>query len=154
MPGQKISTLLSVPDLRSTDQFPMTRNGTTYKIFGDKFASKAQLDEVSLGIKSKVAAWVKFKANETVGNQTVINDFNVATVFKHYTGSFQITFANPLNIKDYCVSAICSSPTPTWVQVEGETRLEGLDIKVWGPVYTGGPIGVKDVDWITLQIVL
>ena len=149
MPGQKISTLQAVPDLRATDQFPLTRNGTSYKILGDKFASKAQLDEVALGVKSKILAWVKFRANETVGNQTIINSSNVSTVYKHSTGSFQIVLTNPLNLVDYCVTAICKSSSPAWVQVSEETRLDGLDIKVYGSGFV-----VRDVDWITLQIVL
>ena len=47
MPGQKISTLAPVSDLQAADQLPLARSGTTYKITGDKFASKAQLDSLS-----------------------------------------------------------------------------------------------------------
>ena len=47
MPGQKISTLTPVSDLQAADQFPLARSGSTYKITGDKFASKAQLDSLS-----------------------------------------------------------------------------------------------------------
>ena len=47
MPGQKISSLTPVSDLRAADQFPLARSGSTYKITGDKFASKAQLDALS-----------------------------------------------------------------------------------------------------------
>lgn len=47
MPGQKISSLTPVSDLQAADQFPLARSGSTYKITGDKFASKAQLDSLS-----------------------------------------------------------------------------------------------------------
>ena len=47
MPGQKISSLTPVSDLQAADQFPLARSGSTYKITGDKFASKAQLDALS-----------------------------------------------------------------------------------------------------------
>ena len=47
MPGQKISTLAPVSDLQAADQLPLARSGSTYKITGDKFASKAQLDSLS-----------------------------------------------------------------------------------------------------------
>lgn len=163
MPGQKISTLQAVTDLRPTDQFPLTRNGTTFKILGDKFASKADFDTLGLALKSKVVAWVKFKANETIGNQTVIAGLNVSTVYKQSVGNFRIDLTNPLNSADYSVTAICKSTvlgqgtiqSAAWVQVAQETRLDGLDIIVYGPQSSGlSNIVPKDVDWVTLQIVL
>jgi hypothetical protein len=58
MPGQKISTLAPVSDLQDTDQFPLARNGTTYKITGDKFASRTQFNSLSAvtATKSDLAA--------------------------------------------------------------------------------------------------
>lgn len=47
MPGQKISSLTPVSDLQAADQLVLARSGSTYKITGDKFASKTQLDSLS-----------------------------------------------------------------------------------------------------------
>jgi hypothetical protein len=54
MPGQKISTLAPVSDLQDTDQFPIARNGSTFKITGDKLASKTQLNSLSAAVATKI----------------------------------------------------------------------------------------------------
>ena len=55
MPGQKISSLSPVSDLQAADQLVLARSGSTYKITGDKFASKAQLDSLSATSDTKFA---------------------------------------------------------------------------------------------------
>lgn len=53
MPGQKISSLPLVTNLLAADEFPLSRSASTYKITGDKFASKAQLDSLSATVDVK-----------------------------------------------------------------------------------------------------
>ena len=55
MPGQKISSLSPVSDLQAADQLVLARSGSTYKITGDKIASKAQLDSLSATSDTKFA---------------------------------------------------------------------------------------------------
>ena len=47
MPGQKISSMTLVRDLQDIDQFPIARNGSTYKIAGASLASRVQLESLS-----------------------------------------------------------------------------------------------------------
>ena len=72
MPGQKISTLTPVSDLQAADQFPLARSGSTYKISGDKFASKAQLDSLSAAATGSFA--LKTDLNALSANPFVAAD--------------------------------------------------------------------------------
>lgn len=47
MAGQKISTLAPVNEIQDTDQFVLARSGGSYKITGDRFASRTQLNSLS-----------------------------------------------------------------------------------------------------------
>lgn len=47
MPGQKISSMTLVNDLQDFDQFPIARNGSTYRIRGMSLASRVQLNALS-----------------------------------------------------------------------------------------------------------
>ena len=79
MPGQKISSLTPVSDLQAADQFPLARSGSTYKITGDKFASKAQLDSLSatstgsFALKTDLAALSSTSSTELAGLSSTVD---------------------------------------------------------------------------------
>jgi len=50
MPGQKISSLCPINNLQDFDQIPVSRGGTTYKITGDKIATKTQINALSAAV--------------------------------------------------------------------------------------------------------
>jgi hypothetical protein len=53
MAGQKISTLPPVNELQDTDQFVLARSGSSYKITGDRIASKTQVNALSAVVATK-----------------------------------------------------------------------------------------------------
>ena len=55
MPGQKISSMTLVSDLQDNDQFPVARNGSTYRISGASLASKNLLLKLSASLVTEFA---------------------------------------------------------------------------------------------------
>ena len=55
MPGQKISSMTLVSDLQDNDQFPIARNGSTYRISGASLASKNLLLKLSASLVTEFA---------------------------------------------------------------------------------------------------
>lgn len=84
MPGQKISTLSAVNLLQETDQIPIVREGSNYKITGDKFASIEQLYTSVSSISSLTLQTYADNAAALTGN------LPVNTLYKTFTGEVRI----------------------------------------------------------------
>ena len=135
MPGQKISALTPVSDLQSADQIPLARAGSTYKITGDKFASKIQLDAVSaygdnaFALKttvSEMSATVdsKFALKTTVTGMSAYADniFALKTTVTGMSAYADTKFIpNPMPATAYQVLTLNS--TNTWVASAVPTEL-------------------------------
>ena len=101
MPGQKISSLTPVSDLQAADQLPLARSGSTYKITGDKFASKAQLDALSATSAGSFALktdLLSLSANPFIAADTSTIDLTLtnrtlfATVFNNSVTNSKLAF--------------------------------------------------------------
>ena len=102
MPGQKISSLSPVSDLQAADQLVLARSGSTYKITGDKFASKAQLDSLSATSTGSFA----FKTDLTSLSSIVDADFALKSSITSLSSTVDDNFLSP-NIRQkikICVS--------------------------------------------------
>lgn len=75
MPGQKISSMTLVKELQDIDQFPIARNGSTYKIAGASLASRAQLDSLSASIENI------FSSGSLTGNFSgILDELSASTI--------------------------------------------------------------------------
>lgn len=80
MPGQKISSMTPVSNLLATDEFPLARSGSTYKITGDKFASKVQLDALSSSVIGNFVLKSSLAAVATSGSYNDLSNKPTGTI--------------------------------------------------------------------------
>ena len=106
MAGQKISSLTPVSELQAADQLPLARNGNTYKITGDKFASRSLIDGLSATSDNK------FALKTTVVGMSAYTDTKFIV---------KPSFAYPQQVLTY------SGSTNTWVASAGFALPVGTD---------------------------
>ena len=151
MPGQKISTLAPVSDLQAADQLPLARSGSTYKITGDKFASKAQLDGLSATADNKFA--LKTSLDSLSSNTITVADS--PTIDLTYNSSTRTLSAdiitsslNFLPTGSVIVFPCIAAPTG-WLALDGQLLSRAAQPALWAFANSSGNI-VTDAQWTSL----
>jgi microcystin-dependent protein len=152
MPGQKISSLSPVTNLLAADEFPLSRSGSTYKIAGDKFASKVQLDSLS------AAADNKFALNTSVNSlsSNTINVIDSPTIDLTYNSTTRTLSADILtsSLNFVPTGAVVVFPcifAPTgWLALSGQLLSRAAQSALWTFANSSGNI-VTDAQWTSLS---
>ena len=152
MPGQKISSLSPVVDLQAADQLPLARSGSTYKITGDKFASKVQLDSLSATADNKFA----LKTNLNTLSANTINVVDSPTIDLTYNSVTRTLSADILtgSLNSIPTGAIMVFPctvAPTgWFALAGQVLARATYSALWTFANSSGNI-VTDAQWTSLR---
>jgi microcystin-dependent protein len=152
MPGQKISSLPPVTNLLAADEFPLSRSGSTYKIAGDKFASKVQLDSLSATADNKFA--LNTSVNSLSSNTITVVDS--PTIDLTYNSTTRTLSADILtsSLNFVPTGAVVVFPciiAPTgWLALSGQLLSRAAQSALWSFANSSGNI-VTDAQWTSLS---
>lgn len=107
MPGQKISSMTLVSDLQDIDQFPIARNGSTYKIRGLSLASRTQLIALSARVVNEHQPYVTI-IPELSSNVTVLS---ATSIFKPTNPNHGQVLAYDRSTASWVASSVSILPT-------------------------------------------
>jgi phage-related tail fiber protein len=156
MPGQKISSLAPVSDLQAADQFPLARSGSTYKITGDKFASKTQLDALSatatgsFALKTDITSLSSTVDTKFIPKPTSASAQQVLT-YNDSTATWVASAAPMTPVGSVMAFPSTSAPTG-WLKMNGSSLIRTDYPELWSFAQASGNL-VTDTAWYSTSAI-